>query len=94
MNYTSNIVLDLYLTCNVTWIRVACDYKNKNLSIRVEERSKNPGYLAIKILYQGGQTEIVAVDIAKVNKSLTLLFILTEKYLLLSLIVVASQTHF
>ncbi|XP_010690270.2 expansin-like A2 [Beta vulgaris subsp. vulgaris] len=54
---------------DVEYKRVACDYKNKNLSIRVEERSKNPGYLAIKILYQGGQTEIVAVDIAKVGSS-------------------------
>lgn len=46
--------------------RVPCDYKNKNLAVRVEESSKNPNYLAIKFLYQGGQTEIVAVDVATV----------------------------
>jgi len=36
------------------------------LAVRVEESSKNPDYLAIKFLYQGGQTEIVAVDVAQV----------------------------
>lgn len=34
--------------------------------MRVEESSKNPDYLAIKFLYEGGQTEIVGVDVAKV----------------------------
>ena len=32
----------------------------------MEESSKKPNYLAIKFLYQGGQTEIVAVDVAQV----------------------------
>lgn len=47
--------------------RIPCDYqKQKNLGIRVEESSRKPHYLAIKFLYQGGQTEIVAVDVAQV----------------------------
>lgn len=50
----------------VWWSRVPCDYKNKNLAVRVEEPSKKPDYLAVKFLYQGGQTEIVAVDVAEV----------------------------
>lgn len=41
-------------------------YKNQNLGVRVEESSKKPDYLAIKFLYQGGQTEIVGVDVAQV----------------------------
>nr|AVT44078.1 EXLA1 [Osmanthus fragrans] len=49
---------------NVEYKRVPCDYKNKNLAIRVEESSQKPHYLAIKFLYQGGKTEIVAVDVA------------------------------
>ncbi|CAJ1933929.1 unnamed protein product [Sphenostylis stenocarpa] len=49
--------------------RVPCDYKNQNLAIRVEESSKKPDYLAIKFLYQGGQTEIGAVDVAQVGSS-------------------------
>ncbi|KAL2537878.1 Expansin-like A1 [Forsythia ovata] len=52
---------------NVEYKRVPCDYKNKNLAIRVEESSQKPHYLAIKFLYQGGQTEIVTVDVAQVG---------------------------
>jgi hypothetical protein len=37
------------------------------LAVRVEESSKKPNYLAIKLLYQGGQTEVVAMDVAKVR---------------------------
>jgi len=47
--------------------RVPCDYKNQNLAVRVEEMSQKPNYLAVKFLYQGGQTEIVGVDVAKVG---------------------------
>lgn len=39
------------------------------MAVRVEESSKKPDYLAIKILYQGGQTEIVGVDVAQVGSS-------------------------
>lgn len=54
---------------NVEYRRVPCNYKNKNLAVRVEESSQKPHYLAIKLLYQGGQTEIVAVDVAQVGSS-------------------------
>ncbi|KAL2936915.1 Expansin-like A1 [Bienertia sinuspersici] len=52
---------------DVEYKRIPCDYKGKNLAVRVEESSRNPGYLAIKILYQGGQTEIVGIDVAQVG---------------------------
>lgn len=48
--------------------RVPCDYKGKNLAVRVDESSQKPYYLAISIFYQGGQTEIVSVDVAQVKK--------------------------
>lgn len=54
---------------DVDYRRVPCDYKNKNLAVRVEESSKKPNYLAIKFLYQGGQTEIVGLDVARVGSS-------------------------
>ncbi|KAL2329182.1 hypothetical protein Fmac_022609 [Flemingia macrophylla] len=54
---------------DIEYKRVPCDYKKQNLAIRVEESSKKPDYLAIKFLYQGGQTEIVAVDVAEVGSS-------------------------
>ncbi|GJR06444.1 expansin-like A1 protein [Tanacetum coccineum] len=57
-------------TANVEYKRVPCNYNGKNLGVRVEETSHKPGqYLAIKFLYQGGQTEIVAVDVAKVGST-------------------------
>ncbi|CAN6200467.1 unnamed protein product [Urochloa humidicola] len=50
--------------------RVPCEYK-KNLTVRVEEAGgsrNNPGLqLALRFLYQGGQTDIAAVEIASHN---------------------------
>nr|AFK46747.1 unknown [Lotus japonicus] len=54
---------------DIEYKRVACEFKNQNLAVRVEESSKKPDYLAIKFLYQGGQTEIVGVDVAQVGSS-------------------------
>ncbi|MBD4020218.1 hypothetical protein GUI04_14635, partial [Xanthomonas citri pv. citri] len=54
---------------DVEYRRVPCDFKGKNLTVRVEESTQKPNYLALKFLYQGGQTEIVAVDIARVGSS-------------------------
>jgi Expansin C-terminal domain len=42
--------------------------------VRVEEKSKNPNYLAVKFLYQGGQTDIVAVDVGQVLFFYSILF--------------------
>ncbi|XP_056699025.1 expansin-like A1 [Spinacia oleracea] len=53
---------------DVEYKRVPCNYKGQNLSIRVEEFSKPPNYLAIKILYQGGQTTILGAEVASVDK--------------------------
>lgn len=47
--------------------RVPCNYHGKNLSLRVEEFSKPPNYLAIKVLYQGGQTNILGAEVASVT---------------------------
>ncbi|KAI4995280.1 hypothetical protein ZWY2020_035183 [Hordeum vulgare] len=43
--------------------------QGQNLSLRVEERSRAPNKLAVTLLYQGGQTDIVAVDVAQVRSS-------------------------
>ncbi|WVZ65894.1 hypothetical protein U9M48_015185 [Paspalum notatum var. saurae] len=53
----------------VEYKRIPCDYKDKNLSILVEEGSKRPSTLVVKFLYQGGQTDILAVDVAAVGSS-------------------------
>ncbi|KAG6712109.1 hypothetical protein I3842_05G089100 [Carya illinoinensis] len=54
---------------DVEYKRVPCQYGNQNLAARVEESSQKPLYLAVKFLYQGGQTEIVGVDVAQVDSS-------------------------
>ncbi|CAM8904445.1 unnamed protein product [Rhodiola kirilowii] len=51
---------------DVEYRRVPCEYK-QNLAVRVEESSQKPHHLAVKFLYQGGQTEIVGVDVAQVG---------------------------
>ncbi|KAK8522261.1 hypothetical protein V6N13_115240 [Hibiscus sabdariffa] len=61
-------IMTLFLEVSSSyWI--PCEYKNQNLGIRVEESSRKPDYLAIKLLYQGGQTEVVAMDVARVGSS-------------------------
>ncbi|XVF68029.1 hypothetical protein PTKIN_Ptkin10aG0170000 [Pterospermum kingtungense] len=54
---------------DVEYKKIPCEYKNKNLAVRVEESSQKPNYLAVKLLYQGGQTEVVAMDVAQVGSS-------------------------
>ncbi|KAE8672889.1 Expansin-like A2 [Hibiscus syriacus] len=54
---------------DVEYKRVPCEYKNQNLAVRVEESSQKPNYLVIKLLYQGGQTEVVSIDVAQVGSS-------------------------
>ncbi|XP_038888844.1 expansin-like A3 [Benincasa hispida] len=54
-------------TVDVEYKRIPCTYRNKNLLVRVEEWSQKPYYLALKFLYQGGQTEITRVEIAEVG---------------------------
>ncbi|XP_038887206.1 expansin-like A1 [Benincasa hispida] len=56
-------------TIDVEYKRIPCEYKNKNLTILIQDWSQVPYYFAIKFLYQGGQTQILAVKIAQVGSS-------------------------
>lgn len=49
--------------------RVPCNYKNKNLSVQVEEGSQKPNNLTVKVLFQGGQTDIRGIDVARFGMS-------------------------
>ncbi|KAJ4964489.1 hypothetical protein NE237_024428 [Protea cynaroides] len=53
----------------VDYKRIPCDYEHQNLFVRVEETSQKPHYLAIMFLFQGGQTDIMGVDVAQVGSS-------------------------
>ncbi|KAI3838500.1 hypothetical protein MKW92_011594 [Papaver armeniacum] len=48
---------------DIEYKRIPCEYTNQNLSVRIEASSKKPDSLAVAFLYQGGQTEIVAVSV-------------------------------
>uniref|UniRef100_M8CB90 Uncharacterized protein n=1 Tax=Aegilops tauschii TaxID=37682 RepID=M8CB90_AEGTA len=51
---------------DVDFRRIPCAYKSKNLAVKVEETSsRDRGYLALRFLYQGGQTDIAAVEVAQ-----------------------------
>jgi hypothetical protein len=53
-------------TVAVEFRRIPCAYGDKNLSIKVEETSvRSLGRLALRFLYQGGQTDIAAVEVAQ-----------------------------
>ncbi|KAK1695651.1 hypothetical protein QYE76_012348 [Lolium multiflorum] len=53
---------------DVEYRRVPCEYaRGRNLSVRAEARAS--GGLAVRFLYQGGQTDIVAVDVATAGSS-------------------------
>ncbi|KAJ4717305.1 Expansin-like [Melia azedarach] len=57
-------------TIHVTYKRYPCDdFTNKNLSLRVDESSKWPNHLAVKVLYQGGQTEIRDIWLSQLGSS-------------------------
>ena len=51
---------------DVDFRRIPCVYKSKNLAVKGEETSsRERGYLALRFLYQGGQTDIAAVEVAQ-----------------------------
>ncbi|MCL7039888.1 hypothetical protein MKW94_017946 [Papaver nudicaule] len=54
-------------TVEVEYIRVPCEYKSHNVSVRVDESSKKPERLVLTFLYQGGQTGIYMVTVYAQN---------------------------
>ncbi|XP_058085183.1 expansin-like B1 [Magnolia sinica] len=60
-----NMALDLlaYGVINVEYRRVSCQYPGQNLMFKIQEHSKFPNYLAIIILYQTGQMDILTVEL-------------------------------
>ncbi|MBA0708266.1 hypothetical protein Golax_020238, partial [Gossypium laxum] len=52
-----------YGVVEVEYQRIPCRYGGYKMQFKVHEHSKYPDYLAIVILYQAGQTEILAADV-------------------------------
>ncbi|OAY60124.1 expansin-like B1 [Manihot esculenta] len=54
-----------YGVVNVEYRRISCRYAGYNILFKIHEYSRYPDYLAIVIMYQGGQNDIVALEIWK-----------------------------
>ncbi|EEF31157.1 Major pollen allergen Ory s 1 precursor, putative [Ricinus communis] len=52
-----------YGVVDVQYRRISCRYAGYNLIFKIHEYSRFPEYLAIVVLYQGGQNDILAVQI-------------------------------
>lgn len=52
---------------NVEYQRIPCRYAGYNLVYKIHEKSYNPHYLAILVLYVGGVNDILAVEVWQVN---------------------------
>jgi hypothetical protein len=55
-----------YGVVDVEFRRIPCRYNGYNLMFKVHEHSRFPEYLAIVLLYQAGQNEILAVELRQV----------------------------
>ncbi|ONK71837.1 uncharacterized protein A4U43_C04F12900 [Asparagus officinalis] len=50
---------------NIEYRRVSCSYPNKNITIKIDESSNFPDYLAFQIWYQQGNQDITAVQLCE-----------------------------
>ncbi|KAB2632303.1 expansin-like B1 [Pyrus ussuriensis x Pyrus communis] len=50
---------------DIEYRRVSCSYPNKNITIKIDEHSNNPYYLAFVIWYQQGKKDITAVQLCE-----------------------------
>ncbi len=55
-----------YGTVDVDYKRVPC-YHGRRVQFKITKNSASPNYLAIIVLYQHGQNDIIGFDIWKVN---------------------------
>ncbi|XP_057799623.1 expansin-like B1 [Salvia miltiorrhiza] len=50
---------------DIEYKRISCSYPNKNITIKIDESSSNPHYLAFVIWYQQGMKDITAVQLCE-----------------------------
>ncbi|RZC63065.1 hypothetical protein C5167_024815 [Papaver somniferum] len=48
----------------VEYERIPCEYKNQNMSIKVDESNKKRDRFVLTLLYQGGQTGIFSISVS------------------------------
>ncbi|TJX44964.1 hypothetical protein E8P77_29535, partial [Soehngenia saccharolytica] len=54
---------------DIEYKRIPCEYPGKNMTVRIDKISNYPYFLALQFLYQGGQTDIMGVEVAPVGSS-------------------------
>ena len=64
---------------DVEFLRVPCRFRGYKVNFKVHENSKYPQYLAVSMLYVGGQNDVQAVEIWQV-----ITYKLTSKQLIFS----------
>ncbi|CAL5187695.1 unnamed protein product [Lathyrus oleraceus] len=62
-NADASAELFKYGVVDIEYKRVPCKYNGYNVLVKVHERSKNPHYLAILILYVGGTNDVTDVQL-------------------------------
>lgn len=62
--YFNNSIINFY---HIHLHRVSCSYPNYNITIKIDESSDYPYYLAFVIWYQQGQKDITAVQLCEVS---------------------------
>ncbi|KAA8525934.1 hypothetical protein F0562_007966 [Nyssa sinensis] len=50
---------------DIEYRRVSCSYPNKNITLKIDENSIHPNYLAFAIWYQQGKKDITAVQLCE-----------------------------
>ncbi|CAK9172643.1 unnamed protein product [Ilex paraguariensis] len=50
---------------DIEYRRISCSYPNKNITIKIDENSNYPNYLAFVIWYQQGKKDITAVQLCE-----------------------------
>uniref|UniRef100_A0A0C9RS59 TSA: Wollemia nobilis Ref_Wollemi_Transcript_15547_1086 transcribed RNA sequence n=1 Tax=Wollemia nobilis TaxID=56998 RepID=A0A0C9RS59_9CONI len=54
---------------DIEYKRIPCEYRRQNLTVKIDKSSNYPYFLALQFLYQGGQTDITGVEVAKIGTS-------------------------
>ncbi|KAK9984896.1 hypothetical protein SO802_034421 [Lithocarpus litseifolius] len=67
MAQTTDAAASLYSlgVVDIDYRRVSCSYPNKNITIKIDENSNYPYYLAFVIWYQQGRKDITAVQLCE-----------------------------
>lgn len=83
------IIVTLFLLC--LWKRVGCSYPNRNITIKIDENSNAPHYLAFVIRFQQGKNDITAVQLCEVSFNIIIILFLFKFFFCLLKILVTNK---